>query len=86
MTAGRDKTINNIESDIMDKEKLNKAITIRRMLDTDLNAVSRVFDTSDSVFGESLKSIVINDEEFRTKYMQLVHDTYDRLKKEFDEL
>lgn len=56
------------------------------MLDTDLNAVSRVFDTSDSVFGESLKSIVINDEEFRTKYMQLVHDTYDRLKKEFDEL
>ena len=70
----------------MDKEKLNKAITIRRMLDTDLNAVSRVFDVSDSVFGECLKSIVINDEEFRTKFMQLVHDTYDRLKKEFDEL
>lgn len=70
----------------MDKEKLNKAITLRRMLDTDLNAVSRVFDISDSLFGESLKSIVINDEEFRTKFMQLVHDTYDRLKKEFDEL
>lgn len=70
----------------MDKEKLNKAITLRRMLDTDLNAVSRVFDISDSVFGDSLKSIVINDEEFRTKFMQLVHDTYDRLQKEFDEL
>lgn len=70
----------------MDKEKLNKAITLRRMLDTDLNAVSRVFDISDSVFGDSFKSIVINDEEFRTKFMQLVHDTYDRLQKEFDEL
>lgn len=56
------------------------------MLDTDLNAVSRVLDIKDSVLGDSLKSIVRNDEEFRTKFMQLVHDTYDRLQKEFDEL
>lgn len=28
----------------MDKEKLNKAIILRSMLDTDLNAVSRVLD------------------------------------------
>lgn len=27
----------------MDKEKLNKAIILRMMLDTNLNAVSRVF-------------------------------------------
>lgn len=70
----------------MDKEKLNKAITLRSMLDTDLNAVSRVLDIRDSVLGESLKSIVRNDEEFRTKFRQLVHDTYDRLQKEFNEL
>ena len=71
----------------MDKEKLDKAIIIRSMLDTDLNAVSRVVDIiSCSELGNSLKSIVRNDEEFRTKFMQLVHDTYDRLQKEFDEL
>lgn len=28
----------------MDQEKLNKAIILRSMLDTDLNAVSRVLD------------------------------------------
>ena len=70
----------------MDQEKLNKAIILRSMLDTDLNAVSRVLDIKDSVLGDSLKSIVRNDEEFGTKFMQLVHDTYDRLQKEFDEL
>lgn len=70
----------------MDQEKLNKAIILRSMLETDLNAVSRVLDIKDSVLGYCLKSIVRNDEEFRTKFMQLVHDTYDRLKKEFDEL
>lgn len=70
----------------MDKEKLDKAIILRSMLDTDLNAVSRVLDIKDSVLGDSLKSIVRNDEEFRTKFMLLVHDTYDRLQKEFDEL
>lgn len=56
------------------------------MLDTNLNAVSRVFDMSNAELGSSLKSIVNNDEEFRIKFMQLVHDTYDRLQKEFDEL
>lgn len=70
----------------MDKEKLDKAIILRSMLDTDLNAVSRVLDIKDSVLGDSLKSIVRNDKEFRTKFMQLVHDTYDRLQKKFDEL
>lgn len=70
----------------MDEETLNKAIILRRMLDTDLNVVSRVLDISSGVLGDSLKSIVRNDGEFRTKYMQLVHDTYNRLKKEFDEL
>lgn len=70
----------------MDQEKLNKAIILRSMLDTDLNAVSRVLDIKDSVLGDSLKSIVRNDEEFRIKFRQLVHDTYDRLQKEFDEL
>ena len=70
----------------MDKEKLDKALTLRMMLDTDLNAVSRVLDIKDSVLGDCLKSIVRNDEEFRTKFMQLVHETYDPLKKELDEL
>lgn len=70
----------------MDKEKLNKAITLRRMLDTDLNAVGRTLEVDSGVLGNSLKSIVRNDEEFRTKFMQLVHDTYDRLQKEFNEL
>lgn len=70
----------------MDKEKLNRAIIIRSMLDTDLNAVSRVLDIKDGVLGDSLKSIVRNDEEFRAKFIQLVHDTYNRLQKEFDEL
>lgn len=70
----------------MDKEKLDKALTLRMMLDTNLNALSRASDISCGVLGDSLKSIVRNDEEFRTKFMQLVHDTYDRLQKEFDKL
>lgn len=51
------------------------------MLDTNLNAVSRVLDISCGELGDSLKSIVSNDEEFRIKFMQLVHDTYNRLQK-----
>lgn len=70
----------------MDKEKLDKAIIIRRMLDTDLNALSRALDIKDGVLGDSLKTIVRNDKEFRAKFMQLVHETYNRLQKEFDEL
>lgn len=70
----------------MDKEKLNKAINLRMMLDTNLNAVSRVFCVSNSELGSSLKTIIKNDEEFRIKFMQLVQDTYNRLQKEFDEL
>lgn len=70
----------------MDKEKLNKAIILRRMLDEHLNVVSRVLDISSGDIGDSLKAIVRNDEEFRIKFMQLVHDTYKRLQKEFDEL
>ena len=70
----------------MDKEKLDKAINIRRMLDTDLNALSRALDIKDGVLGDSLKTIVRNDKEFRAKFMQLVHETYNRLQKEFDEL
>ena len=70
----------------MDKEKLNKAIILRMMLDTNLNAVSRVFCVSNSELGSSLKTIIKNDGEFRIKFMQLVQDTYKRLQKEFDEL
>ncbi len=70
----------------MDKEKLDKAIIIRSMLDTDLNALSRALDIKDGVLGDSLKTIVRNDKEFRAKFMQLVHETYNRLQKEFDEL
>lgn len=70
----------------MDKEKLDKAIIIRSMLDTDLNALSRALDIKDGVLGDSLKTIVRNDKEFRAKFMQLVHETYNRLRKEFDEL
>lgn len=70
----------------MDKEKLDKALTLRMMLDTNLNALSRAIDISCGELGDSLKTIVRNDEEFRTKFMQLVHDTYDRLQKEFDKL
>ena len=70
----------------MDKEKLDKAIIIRRMLDTDLNALSRASDIKDDVLGDSLKTIVRNDKEFRAKFMQLVHETYNRLQKEFNEL
>lgn len=65
----------------MDKEKLNKAIILRRMLDEHLNVVSRVLDISSGDLGDSLKAIVRNDEEFRIKFMQLVHDTYNRLQK-----
>lgn len=70
----------------MDEETLNKAIILRRMLDEHLNVVSRVLDISSGDLGDSLKAIVRNDEEFRIKFMQLVHDTYNRLQKEFDEL
>lgn len=70
----------------MDQEKLDKALTLRMMLDTNLNALSRVLNIKDSVLGDSLKTIVRNDEKFRIKFIQLVHDTYDRLQKEFDEL
>ena len=70
----------------MDKEKLDKALTLRMMLDTNLNALSRVIDISCGELGDSLKTIVRNDEKFRIKFIQLVHDTYDRLQKEFDEL
>lgn len=70
----------------MDKEKLDKALTLRMMLDTNLNALSRASVISCSELGDSLKTIVRNDENFRIKFIQLVHDTYDRLQKEFDEL
>lgn len=70
----------------MDKEKLDKALTLRMMLDTNLNALSRAIDISCDELGDSLKTIVRNDEKFRIKFIQLVHDTYDRLQKEFDEL
>lgn len=70
----------------MDKEKLDKALTLRMMLDTNLNALSRAIVISCSELGDSLKTIVRNDEKFRIKFIQLVHDTYDRLQKEFDEL
>jgi hypothetical protein len=70
----------------MDKEKLDKALTLRMMLDTNLNALSRASDISCSGLGDSLKTVVRNDEKFRIKFIQLVHDTYDRLQKEFDEL
>lgn len=70
----------------MDKEKLDKALTLRMMLDTNLNALSRASFISCSELGDSLKTIVRNDEKFRIKFIQLVHDTYDRLQKEFDEL
>lgn len=70
----------------MDKEKLDKALTLRMMLDTNLNALSRASVISCSELGDSLKTIVRNDEKFRIKFIQLVHDTYDRLQKEFDEL
>lgn len=70
----------------MDKEKLDKALTLRMMLDTNLDALSRASVISCSELGDSLKTIVRNDEKFRIKFIQLVHDTYDRLQKEFDEL
>lgn len=70
----------------MDKEKLDKALTLRMMLDTNLNDLSRASDISCSELGDSLKTVVRNDEKFRIKFIQLVHDTYDRLQKEFDEL
>lgn len=71
----------------MDQEKLDKALTLRMMLDTNLNALSRSLDIiSCDELGDSLKTIVRNDEKFRIKFIQLVHDTYDRLQKEFDEL
>lgn len=71
----------------MDKEKLDKALTLRMMLDTNLNALSGAIDIiSCGELGDSLKTIVRNDEKFRIKFIQLVHDTYDRLQKEFDEL
>lgn len=56
------------------------------MLDTNLNALSRSLDISCDELRDSLKTIVRNDEKFRIKFIQLVHDTYDRLRKEFDEL
>nr|DAF72066.1 MAG TPA: hypothetical protein [Caudoviricetes sp.] len=70
----------------MDKEKLDKALTLRMMLDTNLNALSRALDMSCGELGDSLKTIVRNDEKFRIKFIQLVHETYNRLQKEFDEL
>lgn len=70
----------------MDKEKLDKALTLRMMLDTNLNALSRALDISCGELGDSLRTIVRNDEKFRIKFIQLVHETYNRLQKEFDEL
>lgn len=70
----------------MDREKLDKALTLRMMLDTNLNALSRALDISCGELGDSLKTIVRNDEKFRIKFIQLVHETYNRLQKEFDEL
>lgn len=84
--AGTGNSINVRKEGFMDKEKLNKAIILRRMLDEHLNVVSRVLDISSGDLGDSLKAIVRNDKEFRAKFMQLVHETYNRLQKEFDEL
>lgn len=40
----------------MDKEKLDKALTLRMMLDTNLNALSRASVISCSELGDSLKN------------------------------
>ena len=58
----------------MDKEKLDKAIIIRSMLDTDLNALSRALDIKDGVLGD------------KNKLRGLIEETQKRLQKEFDEL
>lgn len=53
----------------MDKEKLDKALTLRMMLDTNLNALSGASYISCNELGDSLKTIVRNDEKFRIKFI-----------------
>ena len=61
----------------MDKEKLDKALTLRMMLDTNLNALSRAIDISCSELGDSLKTIVRNDENLESSLYNLytIHTT-----------
>lgn len=70
----------------MDKEKYNRAKDLRQMLDTDLTGAGMIMVTSCEILGDCLKSIAMNDKDFREEYFLLLRKTRDRLQKEFDEL
>lgn len=70
----------------MDKEKYNRAIYLRHTLDTDLTGAGMIMTTSCEILGDCLKSLAMNDKNFREEYYHLLRKTRDRLQKEFDEL
>lgn len=70
----------------MDKEKYNRAIYLRHTLDTDLTGAGMIMTTSSEILGDCLKSLAMNDKNFREEYFHLLRKTRDRLQKEFDEL
>ena len=70
----------------MDKEKYNRAIYLRHTLDTDLTGAGMIMTTSCEILGNCLKSLAMNDKNFREEYFHLLRKTRDRLQKEFDEL
>lgn len=70
----------------MDVNKLERANILAKELIPNADTLSKLDMLSVVRVGECLNGLLKGDEEFKTKFKQLVKETKQRLQKEFDEL
>jgi len=70
----------------MDVNKLERANILAKELIPNADTLSKLDMLSVVRVGECLDGLLKGDEEFKTKFKQLVKETKQRLQKEFDEL
>ena len=70
----------------MDVNKLERANILAKDLIPKADNLLSMHRLTDERVGEHLNGLLKGDEEFKTKFKQLVKETKQRLQKEFDEL
>lgn len=70
----------------MDVNKLERANILAKELIPNADALLKMDMLSIARVGEHLNGLLKGDEEFKTKFKQLIKETKQRLQKEFDEL
>ncbi len=70
----------------MNIDKLERANILAKELIPNADALLKMDMLSTVRVGEHLNGLLKDDEEFKTKFKQLVKETKQRLQKEFDEL